>query len=84
MFGLMHAKTMADYKAISVNLMQNSLTVTDEIYARIMENDVKSRIQALANNPVLCPDNELQAMISRLSPQQLPIALAYIATRLAQ
>ena len=62
----------------------NSLTVTDEIYARIMENDVKNRIQGLANNPVLCPDNELQAMIYKLSPHQLPLALTYIATRLSQ
>jgi len=83
-FGLMHAQTMADYKAISVNLMHDSLTVTDEIYARIMENDVKNRIHGLANNPVLCPDNELQAMIYKLSPQQLPLALTYIATRLSQ
>ena len=83
-FGLMHAKTMADYKAISVNLMHDSLTVTDEIYAKIMENDVKNRIQGLANNPVLCPDNELQAMIYKLSPHQLPLALTYIATRLSQ
>lgn len=83
-FGLMHVKTMADYKAISVNLMHDSLTVTDEIYARIMENDVKNRIQGLVNNPVLCPDIELQAMIYKLSPQQLPLALTYIATRLSQ
>jgi integrase len=83
-FGLMHAQTMADYKAISVNLMHDSLTVTDEIYARIMENDVKNRIQGLVTNPVLCPDNELQMMIYKLSPQQLPLALTYIATRLSQ
>ena len=83
-FGLLHAQTMADYKAISVNLMHDSLTVTDEIYARIMENDVKNRIQGLVTNPVLCPDNELQTMIYKLSPQQLPLALTYIATRLSQ
>jgi integrase len=83
-FGLMHAQTMADYKAVSVNLMHDSLTVTDEVYARIMESDVKRRIQGLARNPVLCPDNELQAMIFKLSPQQLPLALTYIATRLSQ
>ncbi len=83
-FGLMHAQTMADYKAISVNLMHDSLTVTDGIYARIMENDVKNRIHGLVNNPVLRPDNELQAMIYKLSPQQLPLALTYIAARLSQ
>jgi len=83
-FGLMHAQTMADYKAVSVNLMHDSLTVTDEIYARIMENDVKNRIQGLVSNTVLCPDNELQAMIYKLSQQQLPLALTYIATRLSK
>jgi integrase len=83
-FGLMHAQTMADYKAISINLMHDSLTVTDGIYARIMESDVKNRIQGLANNPMLCPDNELQELIYRLSPQQLTLALSYIASRLSQ
>ena len=83
-FGLMHAQTVADYKAVSVNLMHDSLTVTDEIYARILEDDVKKRIQRLVNNPLMCPDNELQEMIYKLSPQQLPIALNYIAARLAQ
>ena len=83
-FGLMHAQTMADYKAVSVNLMHDSLTVTDEVYARIMQNDVKIRIQNLVQNPSLCPDNDLQEMIRGLSPQQLPLALTYIATRLSQ
>ena len=30
---------------------------------RIMQNDVKIRIQNLVQNPPLCPDNDLQEMI---------------------
>ena len=83
-FGLMHAQTMADYKAVSVNLMHDSITVTDGIYAWIMEDDVKNRIQGLVENPILSPDNELPEMIYKLSTQQLPLALNYIANRLSQ
>ncbi len=84
MFGLSHAKTMADYKAILVNLMHDSLAIKDDIYARITENDLKTRIQGLANNPILSPDNELRALIYDLSPHQLSQALVYIAARLSQ
>lgn len=83
-YGLMHAQTMADYKAVSMNLMHESVTVTDGIYARILEDDVKRRIQGLAGNPVLSPEDDLQAMIFNLSQEQLPRALTYIAARLSK
>lgn len=83
-FGLLHSQTMADFKAISVNLMHDSVTVTDTIYAQIMESEVKNRIQGLAKNSILCPDNELQVTISKLTTQQLSQALNYIAERLAK
>ena len=79
----MHARTMADYKAVSTNLMHGSITVTDSIYARIKDNEVKARIQGLDSNPVLCPDDELQQFISNLSARQLPQALKYIAAQLS-
>ena len=41
------AKTMADLKAISQNLMHTSLKTTDEIYSRLVDDDVASSIANL-------------------------------------
>ena len=45
--GLLMAKTMAEYKAISQNLMHSSIGITDKIYAILSANDVKSMIANL-------------------------------------
>jgi len=46
-FALQHAKTMADYKAVSMNLMHNDIRVTDGIYAPLARDEVKDRIADL-------------------------------------
>jgi integrase len=46
-FSLQHAKTMADYKAVSMNLMHNDIRVTDSIYAPLARDEVKERIADL-------------------------------------
>jgi integrase len=46
-FALQHAKTMADYKAVSMNLMHNDIRVTDGIYAPLARAEVKERIADL-------------------------------------
>jgi hypothetical protein len=45
-YGLLHAKDMADYKAVSSNLMHADITITDEIYAPLLAKEVKERIAA--------------------------------------
>ena len=46
-YGLTHAKTMADYKAVSMNLMHEDIKITDQIYAPLRANEVKDRISNL-------------------------------------
>jgi len=44
------AKTVADYKAISLNLMHADLKVTDQVYAVLSTDDVKDRIMRLGKS----------------------------------
>jgi integrase len=50
-YGLLHAKDMADYKAVSSNLMHADIIITDEIYAPLLAKEVKERITAWRRIP---------------------------------
>ena len=49
-YALQHAKTMADYKAVSMNLMHEDIRVTDGIYAPLAGNEVQHRIAGLTSS----------------------------------
>jgi integrase len=82
-YGLQHAKTMADYKAVSMNLMHANLQVTDGIYAPLLNTEVKRRIAALNRPARRQPDDPLEQIIHQLSNPDLAKALLIIADRLA-
>ena len=44
-YGLERSKTMADYKAVSMNVMHASMDTTDEVYSRLDNEEIKARIQ---------------------------------------
>ena len=46
-YALEHCKDMADYKAVSVNLMHESIATTDTVYVNIKAERIKARIEAL-------------------------------------
>ena len=46
-YALRRAKTMADYKAISMNLMHDDIQVTDGVYAPFLGDEVRQRIGRL-------------------------------------
>ena len=48
-YGLLHALTMADYKAVSMNLMHDSIEITDSTYAPMLSSDVQKRIAGLTD-----------------------------------
>jgi integrase len=50
-YGLLHARDMADYKAVSSNLMHADITITDEIYAPLLARAVKERIAVWGRIP---------------------------------
>jgi hypothetical protein len=77
---------MADYKAVSMNLMHEDIRVTDGIYAPLAGNEVQQRIAGLTNStPTASVVNaDLAALIRTLSTSQLSDALIAIAQQVAQ
>lgn len=75
-YALLHAKNMADYKAISQNLMHGSIKVTDSVYAWLNDDQIKERICGLAdssNHDI--SDNQLEIYLSQLSKSDLKQAI---------
>jgi len=76
-YALLQAQNMADYKAISQNLMHSSIKVTDSIYAWLNNHQIKDRIASLSttykrqghSNP------QMEAYLSRLSKTDLKQAI---------
>jgi len=85
-YALQHAQTMADYKAVSMNLMHEDIRVTDSIYAPLAGNEVQQRIARLADCTSARPpvDGNLAAFIRSLSDAELSQALVVIAERLVR
>ena len=46
-YGLEHALTIEDYKAISMNLMHSSMEITDQYYSNLNDTTIKARIESL-------------------------------------
>lgn len=82
-YGLLHAQTVADYKAVSMNLMHGDIKITDSIYAPMMANDVKERIGNLTYQAVCHPADELVQYIGGLSNGDLSRVMMIVAQRLA-
>lgn len=82
-YGLQHAQTMADYKAVSMNLMHEDIKITDEIYAPILSNEVKDRIGRLVAEPSTSLEPELMGTLSQLSNAELAQLMVVAAQRLS-
>ncbi len=49
-YGLERAKTMADFKAVSMNMpMHSSIRTTDEVYSRLNDSEMQVKIERLGN-----------------------------------
>jgi integrase len=84
-YGLLHAHDMADYKAVSTNLMHRNLNVTDEIYAPLAQDEVRQRIAQLSQRSAsdISADGKIAAFLRNLSDADLSTALVILAERLA-
>lgn len=85
-FSLQHARTMADYKATSTNLMHGHINITDEIYAPLAQDEVRRRVTNLTkrasfNREV---DDDLREFLQSLSDAQFSQVLLVAAERLAR
>ncbi len=82
-YGLLKAQTMADYKAVSMNLMHHDIKITDSIYAPILSEEVKERIAGLTASPPSQPETEYDGLLSQLSNADLSKVLRIVASRLS-
>ena len=82
-FGLLHADSPADYKAVSMNLMHSDIKVTDSIYAILPDQDVKARIARLASNTKAQSEDELHQFIKTMNKAEVSKVLMMLAQRLA-
>jgi integrase len=82
-YGLLKAQTMADYKAVSMNLMHNDIKITDSIYAPILSEEVKDRIAKLTSSQDSVPDTEFDDLLGQLSNADLSKVLKVVASRLS-
>jgi len=82
-YGLLKAQTMADYKAVSMNLMHHDIKITDSIYAPILSEEVKERIAGLTASPLSLPETEFEGSLSQLSNADLSKVLRIVASRLS-
>jgi integrase len=83
-FGLLHARDMADYKAVSSNLMHADITITDEIYAPLLAKEVKGRIASLGKNPTGGPNAQLTGLLKGFQKSELKAALLLCAELLSK
>ena len=76
-YALLQAKDMADYKAISQNLMHSSIEVTDSIYAWLNNHQIRDRITSLSttSNQNKQTNIQLEAYLSHLSKSDLKQAI---------
>lgn len=70
-YGLMHARTPAEFHAVSQNLIHNNSVITEEIYAVLQLNDRKRIISNLHSSPVCQPDDALLSILKPLSKEDL-------------
>jgi hypothetical protein len=56
-YGLAQSRTIADFKAVSQNVMHSSMKITDEIYSVLDVREVQFRIAQLGNEKVEVQEN---------------------------
>lgn len=59
-YGLERAKTMADFKAVSLNVMHASIKITDQVYSRLSDDEIRTRVEKLSDNRNV-EDEDLEA-----------------------
>lgn len=57
-WGLSHSKDMADFKAVSENVMHSNLSITDRVYSNLKETQLSERIAALSEIPKYSSDKD--------------------------
>lgn len=84
-FSLQNAQTMADYKAVSMNLMHADISVTDGIYAPLAGEEVRERIANLTLGPNRRPSDSQRSYLDSgdLTKEEVACRLLELARRLS-
>jgi site-specific recombinase XerD len=83
-YGLEHCQTMAQYHALSRNLMHANIAITDGTYVHLEELERGKLLGQISSNPIRQPDGELQAYLARLDKENLHRAITIAADLLVQ
>jgi site-specific recombinase XerC len=83
-FGVERCRSMAEYQAVSRNLMHRSIAITDKIYAGIELEERKQLISMLAHATVEPKDAELYEYLGALSRADLAKAIRMAAELLVR
>jgi site-specific recombinase XerD len=78
-YGLQHCQTMAQYHALSRNLMHANIAITDECYVHLEEMERGKLLDQIFINPIQQPDDELQALLQKLDREDLHRAITLAA-----
>ena len=83
-YGLQHARSMADYKAVSMNLMHSDIRVTDGIYAVLGRDEVQQRIAGLTAGGLeeAKLSDDLDVALTEATPTDLTRLLSILAARI--
>jgi hypothetical protein len=57
-YGSAHAKTIEDYKAVSMNMIHSSMKITDEFYSNLYDGEIQNRIGSLGKEKQLNNNNQ--------------------------
>jgi hypothetical protein len=83
-FGLLRAGTMADYKALSENMMHADIRTTDDTYAMLSSEEVRKRIAGLFSTTDQASQKTQPEGLGKMSNEQLSQMLVEVARRLAK
>ncbi len=59
-YGLANSETIADYKAVSMNVMHASMEITDEFYSNLNDGEIQNRINRLTRKDESLENYELE------------------------
>ena len=58
-YGMAHAKTVADFKAVSMNVLHSSMDITDGVYSQFGDEEIRNRINGLNLNQINQSQNQV-------------------------
>jgi site-specific recombinase XerD len=59
-YGAAHSKTVADFKAVSMNVMHASMEITDEFYSNMNDGELENRISSLKEREKNLEDDDVE------------------------